>query len=69
MGQQAVLLAEQQVGVPYSYGGHTPAGFDCSGLVYYVYGKVGIQVPRTAEEQFAQLPRVDRSELEPGDLL
>lgn len=68
-GQKAVLLAEQEVGAPYAYGGHTPQGFDCSGLVYYVYGKVGISVPRTAEQQFDRLPRVERDALMPGDLV
>lgn len=69
VGDAIAKLVEQQLGVPYLYGGHTPQGFDCSGLVYYVYGQVGIPLPRTAEAQFAHLPRVERSDLKPGDLV
>jgi len=69
VGDTIAKLAEQQLGVPYVYGGHTPQGFDCSGLVYYVYAQAGITIPRTAEAQFAHLPRIERSDLEPGDLV
>ncbi|HSC48359.1 MAG TPA: C40 family peptidase [Gammaproteobacteria bacterium] len=68
-GDAIAKLAEQQLGVPYVYGGHTPQGFDCSGLVYYVYGQAGRPVPRTAEAQFARLPHIERGDLEPGDLV
>jgi cell wall-associated NlpC family hydrolase len=68
-GKHAVELAQQQVGVPYLYGGHTPDGFDCSGLVYYVYGKVGVSVPRTARAQYAHTQRVAADDLKPGDLV
>lgn len=69
LGAKIVDLARIQVGAPYLYGGHSPKGFDCSGLVYYVYGKAGVSVPRTAELQFDGLPRVGRQDLQPGDLV
>lgn len=69
LGNHIAQLAENQVGVPYLYGGDTPSGFDCSGLVHYVYGEAGIRVPRTAEAQFNNLPRVPREQLQPGDLV
>ena len=69
LGAKVVTLARAQVGAPYLYGGHSPKGFDCSGLVYYVYGQAGVSVPRTAEGQFGRLPRVQRQDLQPGDLV
>ena len=44
--------ARSYMGVPYVWGGTTPSGFDCSGYVQYVYGQVGINLPRTADVQF-----------------
>jgi cell wall-associated NlpC family hydrolase len=69
LGQRAAQLAKQQLGAPYVFGGHGPQGFDCSGLVYYVYGQLGVSVPRTAEAQFSRLPKVTREGLQPGDLV
>ena len=69
LGAKVVALARAQVGAPYLYGGHTPKGFDCSGLAYYVYGQAGVSLPRTAESQFDRLPRVQRQDLQPGDLV
>ena len=48
----AVQAAESQVGVPYVWGGDTPAGFDCSGLVMWSYAQVGIGLPRTSGAQY-----------------
>jgi murein DD-endopeptidase len=64
-----VLEALGQVGRPYKYGGTTPEGFDCSGLVQHVYREAGIQLPRTTVEQFQSGERVKLAQLEPGDLL
>lgn len=64
-----VLEALGQVGRPYRHGGATPDGFDCSGLVQYVYREAGISLPRTTVEQLKSGRRVKRRELEPGDLL
>jgi NlpC/P60 family len=56
-------------GVPYVFGGESPAGFDCSGLVQYAASRVGVNVPRTSEAQWAALPHVDSSNVQPGDLV
>lgn len=64
-----VDAAEQMLGTPYRYGGTSPDGFDCSGLVYYSYARMGQQVPRTTAGLYhASTPhRLDQ--LQPGDLL
>jgi peptidoglycan DL-endopeptidase CwlO len=69
VGERAVRVAEGYIGVPYVWGGESPSGFDCSGLVQYVYGRVGVSLPRTSYEQYRAGRRVARSELRPGDLV
>ena len=66
---RAASIAVRQVGVPYSWGGDTPRGFDCSGLVHYSYAQVGITVPRTTREQRRSMRRVHITAAESGDLL
>lgn len=56
-------------GAPYRDGGSDPSGFDCSGLVWYVFDHHGVHVPRTVTEQFQAGHPVDQSDLRPGDLL
>jgi peptidoglycan DL-endopeptidase LytE len=65
---QAVIdEAKKYIGVPYLWGGSTPAGFDCSGLVNYVFNKVGVSVPRTVVTLWAAEKPV--SAPNPGDLV
>lgn len=69
LGRLAVVIAARELGTPYRYGGSSPSGFDCSGLVSYVYGKLGVSLPHNAAAQFAYGRAVDRRHLQPGDLV
>jgi cell wall-associated NlpC family hydrolase len=62
-------IAAAQLGTPYRYGGASPRGFDCSGLVYYAYRKAGIHVPRTTRAQLRNARRIPPHQLQPGDLV
>lgn len=66
---QAVNLATGLIGAPYRWGGATPDGFDCSGLVYYTFGKAGLTVPRTSQAQYQTARPVPIDQAEPGDLV
>ncbi|MFP5358815.1 MAG: C40 family peptidase [Gammaproteobacteria bacterium] len=66
---QIVVDALGQIGRPYRYGGSSPAGFDCSGLVQYVYAQSGRKTPRTAREQHRAARVIPLAEALPGDLL
>ncbi|MBQ2819576.1 MAG: C40 family peptidase [Clostridia bacterium] len=68
--QQIVDYAETFLGVPYVWGGTTPKGFDCSGLVKYVYNHFGISICRTSYEQYhTSVKKISKSQLEIGDLV
>jgi murein DD-endopeptidase len=68
-GEKIVSIAAGFIGTPYRYGGENPKGFDCSGLVFYSYERMGVKVPRTAADQRRAAERISRSSLEPGDLV
>jgi len=65
----AIKFAQQQIGKPYLFGGTGPDSFDCSGLVMMAYRAAGINIPRTAAEQFHFGPSVPASAVSPGDLV
>ena len=64
-----IQTAERMLGTPYRAGGHTPRGFDCSGLASYSYGNAGIAIPRTAAEQYEAARPIAQQHLQPGDLV
>ncbi len=68
-GRLAAQCAATFVGGKYVFGGTTPAGFDCSGLVQYSYRRFGISLPRTAAEQYSCGRPVSYEQLQPGDLV
>jgi peptidoglycan DL-endopeptidase CwlO len=66
---EAAQIAAQYLGVPYVWGGATPAGFDCSGLVMYVYAQLGISLPHYTVSQWNATEPISMDELAPGDLV
>lgn len=69
LGREAAQTARRYLGVPYVWGGASPRGFDCSGLVQYAYGRVGVRLPRTTWGQRFAGRAVSLRALLPGDLL
>lgn len=65
----AVSVASRYLGVEYRSGGSSPSGFDCSGLVQYVYAQLGISLPRTANDQMGATTAISASEAVAGDLV
>jgi cell wall-associated NlpC family hydrolase len=66
---QAASIALGYLGVPYVYGGASPSGFDCSGLVMYVYAQLGISLPHYTVAQWNATEPISQSEMAPGDLV
>ena len=64
---QAASIALQYLGVPYVWGGASPSGFDCSGLVMYVYAQLGISLPHYTVAQWNATDPI--SSPAPGDLV
>ncbi|HEY7207699.1 MAG TPA: NlpC/P60 family protein [Gaiellaceae bacterium] len=67
--RRVVHVAREQLGVRYVWGGESRRGFDCSGLVRYVYRRIGISLPHSTFAQFYRGRAVARRRLRPGDLL
>ncbi|KMS85019.1 MULTISPECIES: C40 family peptidase [Streptomyces] len=68
-GEMAVKYATRQLGKPYVWGAEGPDSFDCSGLTSQAWAAAGHPVPRTSQEQWKQLRRVDVKDMRPGDLI
>jgi cell wall-associated NlpC family hydrolase len=69
LGERAARIALREVGVPYRWGGASPSGFDCSGLVYWTYRRLGISLPHSSYALAGRGRPVRSSSLRPGDLL
>ncbi len=68
-GGQLVALGMQYLGYRYVFGGTTPAGFDCSGFVYYLHRQSGIPLSRGMMGQYSAGPHIPQSALQPGDIV
>ncbi|MFB7736648.1 NlpC/P60 family protein [Streptomyces sp. NPDC056112] len=68
-GKKAVEFATAQLGKPYEWGAEGPRTYDCSGLTSQAWSAAGNPVPRTSQQQWKQLKRVDIEDMRPGDLI
>lgn len=69
LGERAAQVAVSMKGTAYRYGGSTPRGFDCSGLVHYSYARAGARVPRTTHDLWRASRAISLERLRAGDLL
>ncbi|MDI3417889.1 C40 family peptidase [Streptomyces luteolus] len=68
-GKKAIKYATAQIGKPYEWGAEGPGSYDCSGLTSEAWISAGKTIPRTSQEQWKQLPRIDIEDMRPGDLI
>lgn len=68
-GKAAVAFATAQIGKPYVWGATGPGSYDCSGLTSQAWAAAGRPIPRTSQEQWRLLPRIDIQDMRPGDLI
>ncbi|MFM9368042.1 C40 family peptidase [Streptomyces sp. Da 82-17] len=68
-GKKAIKYATAQIGKPYEWGAEGPGSYDCSGLTSEAWISAGRTIPRTSQEQWKQLPRIDIEDMRPGDLI
>ncbi|PWS48467.1 glycoside hydrolase, partial [Streptomyces sp. ZEA17I] len=68
-GRAAVAFASAQIGKPYVWGATGPGSYDCSGLTSQAWAAAGRPIPRTSQEQWRLLPRIDIRDMRPGDLI
>jgi cell wall-associated NlpC family hydrolase len=66
---ELLAISRRQIGVRYRWGGTSPSGFDCSGLIYYTFARQGVSLPRTTYDMFDAGVPVPRDELQPGDIV
>lgn len=64
-----IQVLQRQIGRPYLYGGNTPAGFDCSGLVQYSFAQIGAILPRATQDQMSNLESINKAQIKAGDLV
>jgi murein DD-endopeptidase len=69
LGERAAKIAVRMVGTPYRWGGEAPSGFDCSGLVRWAYGRVGVELPHSSYALYGVGKRVSSGHMKPGDVL
>ena len=70
IGERVAAIALREVGVQYRWGGISPAsGFDCSGLVYWAYGRLGIKLPHSSYALYDRGRQIPRTGMKPGDVL
>ena len=68
-GEQVLAMAKKHLGTPYEWGGESPGGFDCSGLMQWTYKQFGVSLPRVSTDQARAGRAVSPSQARPGDLV